>query len=216
MLLFEACKEWGVTVTPRTEKEVWGIDCTGSRRVGDGRAALKPGPVGPDSAADSPRQPPDLAVLTRRVVQELWRPDECANVIVTSRSTVVDGTGAEGKARSWRSARRRGSRPSGATSARPAHHRRHGVPGDARLDDPHTHLDAQLFWDPGDRHRHCAVTTVVLSSCGFGPRLPDPGRATGLLHTLEVVEEIHTPGTRATVRHVAHLGRVRRAHGVAV
>lgn len=57
--------------------------------------------------------------------------------------------------------------------------------------DPHTHLDAQLCWDPtaSPTNRH-GVTTVVMGLCGFGvaPAAEDGGEY--LLRSLEQVEEI--------------------------
>jgi N-acyl-D-aspartate/D-glutamate deacylase len=57
--------------------------------------------------------------------------------------------------------------------------------------DPHTHLDAQLCWDPAATPS-CfhGVTTIVTGLCGFGiaPAPPDGGDY--LLQSLEKVEEI--------------------------
>ena len=57
--------------------------------------------------------------------------------------------------------------------------------------DPHTHLDAQLCWDPAATPT-CfhGVTTVVLGICGFGVAPCPPGGGEYLLKSLEVVEEI--------------------------
>ena len=66
--------------------------------------------------------------------------------------------------------------------------------------DPHTHLDAQLCWDPSGSpgHRH-GVTTVVLGLCGFGVApCPEDGDEY-LLRALEVVEEIPYRSTRLGV-----------------
>ena len=66
--------------------------------------------------------------------------------------------------------------------------------------DPHTHLDAQLCWDPsGSPSNRHGVTTVIFGLCGFGvaPCPPDGGEY--LLRALEVVEEIPYESTRRGV-----------------
>lgn len=57
--------------------------------------------------------------------------------------------------------------------------------------DPHTHLDAQLFWDPtGNPSVHHGVTTVITGNCGFGVAPCGDDAETFLLRCLEAVEEI--------------------------
>ena len=66
--------------------------------------------------------------------------------------------------------------------------------------DPHTHLDAQLCWDPsGSPSNRHGVTTVVLGLCGFGVAPCPEGGDEYLLRALEVVEEIPYQSTRAGV-----------------
>ena len=64
--------------------------------------------------------------------------------------------------------------------------------------DPHTHLDAQLFWDPTGSTvcpTRC-VTTVVTGNCGFGIAPCGDGAEEYLLRCLEAVEEIPYEATR--------------------
>ena len=66
--------------------------------------------------------------------------------------------------------------------------------------DPHTHLDAQLCWDPAAAPTNShGVTTVVLGLCGFGVAPCPEGGDEYLLKALEVVEEIPYRCTREGV-----------------
>lgn len=57
--------------------------------------------------------------------------------------------------------------------------------------DPHTHLDAQLCWDPtGSPSNLHGVTTALVGMCGFGIAPCPEGGMEYLLRSLEVVEEI--------------------------
>jgi N-acyl-D-amino-acid deacylase len=67
--------------------------------------------------------------------------------------------------------------------------------------DPHTHFDAQLFWDgaatPSAYH---GITSVVIGNCGFGVAPVPAGAEEYVLRSLESVEEIPYASTRAGVQ----------------
>ena len=63
--------------------------------------------------------------------------------------------------------------------------------------DPHTHMDAQLWWEPsGAPSVLHGVTTVVIGSCGFGIAPFTAGNSEYVLRSLESVEEIPYRVTR--------------------
>jgi len=79
--------------------------------------------------------------------------------------------------------------------------------------DPHTHLDAQLCWDPsGSPCAAHGVTSVVLGLCGFGVAPCPPGGGEYLLRALEVVEEIPYGATRLGVPFTWETWREYRDH----
>lgn len=66
--------------------------------------------------------------------------------------------------------------------------------------DPHTHMDAQLFWDPsGAPSVLHGVTSIVIGSCGFGIAPLAPGADEFVLRSLESVEEIPYSATQRAV-----------------
>jgi N-acyl-D-aspartate/D-glutamate deacylase len=66
--------------------------------------------------------------------------------------------------------------------------------------DPHTHLDAQLCWDPDAAPTSVhGVTTVMIGLCGFGVAPAPPGGGEYLLRMLEAVEEIPADAARLGV-----------------
>lgn len=66
--------------------------------------------------------------------------------------------------------------------------------------DPHTHMDAQLWWDPsGVPSVLHGVTSIAIGSCGFGVAPCRPGTEDYVLRSLESVEEIPYEATRSGV-----------------
>jgi N-acyl-D-amino-acid deacylase len=124
--------------------------------------------------------------------------------VVIRNGTVVDGTGAEERRADVLLAEGRITAVLAPGSA---------VPADAKvLDatgcivtpgfiDPHTHYDAQLYWDgaatPSAYH---GVTSVVIGNCGFGVAPVPDGGEEYVLRSLESVEEIPYASTRAGVQ----------------
>jgi N-acyl-D-aspartate/D-glutamate deacylase len=67
--------------------------------------------------------------------------------------------------------------------------------------DNHTHLDAQICWDPfGPAARH-GVTSIVAGNCGIGvaPCRDERDRENFILPALETAEDIHRPTVEAGV-----------------
>jgi N-acyl-D-amino-acid deacylase len=113
-----------------------------------------------------------------------------ADVTVVKGGTVVDGTGAAGRAGDVAV---RGGRILGVGP---------GLSGDVTIDasgcvvapgfiDIHTHYDAQVFWDPA-LTPSCfhGVTTVVAGNCGFSIAPTRPEDRTLVARTLEKVEDM--------------------------
>ena len=68
--------------------------------------------------------------------------------------------------------------------------------------DNHTHLDAQICWDPlGPAAAH-GVTSTVMGNCGIAvaPCHDDNEREVFILPALEIAEDIHRPTLEAAVR----------------
>lgn len=83
--------------------------------------------------------------------------------------------------------------------------------------DPHTHMDAQLFWAPsGSPSLLHGVTSIAIGSCGFGIAPLAAGTEEFVLRSLEAVEEIPYSATRVAVpmtwttwpEYIAELGRL--------
>src|SRR5262245_66448202 len=113
--------------------------------------------------------------------------------IVVRGGTVVDGSGAPGRAADVAIA-------DGKIAEIGA-----GLRGDRELDasdcvvapgfiDIHTHYDAQVFWDPGLRpSSYHGVTTVAAGNCGFAIAPTRPEHHTVIVHTLDNVEAMNPP-----------------------
>jgi N-acyl-D-aspartate/D-glutamate deacylase len=55
--------------------------------------------------------------------------------------------------------------------------------------DGHTHMDAQIFWDPlGTCSCYHGVTSVIMGNCGFGIAPTRPDHRDTIISTLENVE----------------------------
>ena len=66
--------------------------------------------------------------------------------------------------------------------------------------DIHTHLDAQVFWDPDlTPSSWHGVTTAVIGNCGFGIAPAAPGDRDAVMDTLELVEGMNGQTLRAGI-----------------
>jgi N-acyl-D-amino-acid deacylase len=116
--------------------------------------------------------------------------------------TVVDGTGAPGAEMDVGVADGRIVRVAARGGLPPAKEqidafRKVVTPG---FVDPHTHMDAQLFWEPsGSPSLLHGVTSVVIGSCGFGVAPLHPEMHEYALRSLESVEEIPYEASRRGV-----------------
>lgn len=122
--------------------------------------------------------------------------------LVLRGATVVDGTGAPGRAadvevRDGRIARV-GSfgRVDGAREVDLA-----GLVLAPGFIDIHTHFDAQVFWDPDlTPSSWHGITTVVQGNCGFGVAPARPRDRQLIMDTLELVEGMRVPTLQAGIR----------------
>jgi N-acyl-D-aspartate/D-glutamate deacylase len=120
-----------------------------------------------------------------------WEAAPVPHDLVIRGGTVVDGTG--GPPRLADVAVDGGVITSIEDAARPGAEEldAHGLLVTPGFVDPHTHLDAQLCWDPAASPTSLhGVTTVVVGICGFGVAPCPPGGGEYLLRSLERVEEI--------------------------
>jgi N-acyl-D-aspartate/D-glutamate deacylase len=66
--------------------------------------------------------------------------------------------------------------------------------------DGHTHMDAQIFWDPlGTGSCWHGVTSVIMGNCGFSLAPCHPHEKESLMRGLEAVEDIPTPAMIAGI-----------------
>src|SRR5438132_6816190 len=66
--------------------------------------------------------------------------------------------------------------------------------------DGHTHMDAQVWWDPlGTSSCWHGVTSVIMGNCGFTLAPCRPGEGEKLMRALEAVEDIPTEAMKAGI-----------------
>ena len=120
--------------------------------------------------------------------------------LVIRGGTVVDGTGAPGRAGRCRDHRRSDharSVPASTGSGRSTPATTSSRPG---FIDIHTHYDAQVFWDPAlTPSCYHGVTTVVAGNCGFSIAPTRPEHRELIARTLENVEDMNVESLAAGI-----------------